>query len=50
MLWLVIVLMSIITLFFHLMNKIVNGTTGTPLGGFGCGAIKFDANTEHSQR
>ncbi|HEX8605651.1 MAG TPA: carbohydrate-binding protein [Pseudoduganella sp.] len=23
----------------------VNGTTGTPLGGFGAGAVKFDANT-----
>ena len=23
----------------------VNGTTGTPLGGFGCGGVKFDANT-----
>jgi hypothetical protein len=23
----------------------VNGTTGAPLGGFGAGAIKFDANT-----
>jgi uncharacterized protein (DUF608 family) len=23
----------------------VNGTTGTPLGGFGAGALKFNANT-----
>src|SRR4051812_9559385 len=23
----------------------VNGTTGAPLGGFGAGAVKFDANT-----
>lgn len=26
-------------------NEPVNGTTGTPLGGFGAGAVKFDANT-----
>lgn len=31
--------------FFSFDEQIVNGTTGTPLGGFGCGAIKFDANT-----
>ena len=29
--------------FFSFDEQIVNGTTGTPLGGFGCGAIKFDA-------
>ena len=31
--------------FFSFDEKIINGTTGTPLGGFGCGGIKFNANT-----
>lgn len=26
-------------------EQLINGTTGTPLGGFGCGGVKFDANT-----
>ena len=25
-------------------EQVVNGTTGVPLGGFGCGGVKFDAN------
>lgn len=33
------------SLFYSYDEKAVNGTTGTPLGGFGCGAVKFDANT-----
>lgn len=33
------------SLLFSFDEQIVNGTTGTPLGGFGCGGIKFDANT-----
>lgn len=31
--------------FFSFDEQIINGTTGTPLGGFGCGGVKFDANT-----
>lgn len=31
--------------FFEFDEQVINGTTGTPLGGFGCGAVKFDANT-----
>ena len=31
--------------FFAFDEIAVNGTTGTPLGGFGCGGVKFDANT-----
>lgn len=31
--------------FFSFDENIINGTTGTPLGGFGCGGIKFNANT-----
>lgn len=33
------------SLFFSFDEQVINGTTGTPLGGFGCGGIKFDANT-----
>lgn len=30
--------------FFAFDEEQVNGTTGTPLGGFGCGGLKFNAN------
>ena len=30
--------------FFSFDEKIINGTTGTPLGGFGCGGVKFNAH------
>ena len=30
--------------FFAFDEEQVNGTTGTPLGGFGCGGVKFNAN------
>lgn len=49
MLWLVIVLMSIITL-FSFDEQIVNGTTGTPLEGLGAGLLSLMRIPEHSQR
>ena len=33
--------------FLQFDEDVVNGTTGTPLGGFGCGGVKFNANNGH---
>lgn len=32
------------TAFYSFDESVVNGTSGVPLGGFGCGGIKFNAN------